>query len=264
MLLLISRDVSVQNDSVVGKGATAITLKGVISPESQTKHGFSDVAVKVFKDGTESDAVKFELALLSSLQRKSAHILYLVGYLPQPLTIVTRFYENGTLYSRIHNLEIPYEADFMWRIAFGVARGMAEVHKASVVHFDLKPVNILLDERLQPVIADFGAAKVVGVPKAVSTLTAPQEFFLTPWYAAPEAFTQGSRAVTDADKKVDVYSYAISMWELLSRRHVWPQEKLELMAIQDRVMQGQRPAIDDAMREKNPVLVKVIKTRVAG
>ena len=66
--------------------------------------------------------------------------------------------------------------------------------------------------------------------------------------------------VKELDKKADVYSFAISMWEVMSRRRIWTGEKLDLIEIQARVMRGQRPDIDESMRKDYPALVKVIET----
>ena len=58
----------------------------------------------VNREGIDEGMVKFELALLNSLQTRSRRILQLVGYFPKPMTIITRFYPIDTSSSRIHNL----------------------------------------------------------------------------------------------------------------------------------------------------------------
>ena len=61
------------------------------------------------------------------------------------------------------------------------------------------------------------------------------------------------RLVKEADKMVDVY-FAISMWVIVSRRNVWPEEKIDLITVQARVMQGRRPLSDKSKRQEHPNL----------
>ena len=106
--------------------------------------------------------MRFELAILNSLQNLSEHILQLVGYCEEPqLTIVTRFYSNGTLHSIIHNRTVFVDDRFIMDMATGIARGMEIIHAKNIVHYDLKPLNILLDDNCQAVISDFGVSNVV-------------------------------------------------------------------------------------------------------
>lgn len=90
-------------------------------------------------------------------------------------------------------------------IAYGVAVGMQFLHEKGIIHRDLKTQNILLDERNCPVISDFGSSRNASgnAPKTSS--------IGTPNYMAPE-FIQGE----DYDLPVDVYSYGIILWEMLT------------------------------------------------
>jgi len=98
------------------------------------------------------------------------------------------------------------------QIAVGVARGLAYLHtgcRNCIIHCDIKPENILLDAAFVPKIADFGMAKVLGreFSHAITTMRG------TIGYLAPEWI--GGEAVTS---KVDVYSYGMVLFELISGR----------------------------------------------
>ena len=95
------------------------------------------------------------------------------------------------------------------------------MHAHGIVHFDIKPANILLDVDFSPVISDFGLAKTVGSAKTVSGLASSTVSGYTPNFAAPELFrlTPGG-IILESDKKVDVYAFAITVWELLHRKRV--------------------------------------------
>ncbi|MDQ1024706.1 outer membrane protein assembly factor BamB/predicted Ser/Thr protein kinase [Streptomyces umbrinus] len=88
----------------------------------------------------------------------------------------------------------PLNAQEFHSLAKALARGLRDIHRAGVVHRDLKPGNILLSER-GPLIIDFGVSRAVdGKP-----LTAAGQIVGTPAYMAPEQFTAPSEAGPAAD-----------------------------------------------------------------
>ena len=69
------------------------------------------------------------------------------------------------------------------------------IHSCNVIHFDLKPANVLLDEDLESVICDFGIANIVGgdSTRLAAGLDNPNLIGLTPAYASPELFQKLTR-----------------------------------------------------------------------
>ena len=190
-----------------------------------------------------------------------------VGYVSSPeLMIVTKLYANGPLSTYIRNTQHAYDTGFVHRIAVGIATGLALVHRLQIVHYDLKPANVLLDEGMEAVVADFGVAKVVGTPRMVSGMAKSDEFGFTPAYAAPELFF-AKDVTTELDKKADVYAFGITLWELLTRRPLWQPTgkagasggKASPADIKSRVMAGERPLIDEAMRTDFAALVTIME-----
>jgi eukaryotic-like serine/threonine-protein kinase len=88
-----------------------------------------------------------------------------------------------------------------------LARAVRHAHKRGVLHRDLKPDNILIDERGEPHVADFGLAKQIG-----DTTLTPAGIG-TPEYAAPEQLRNDRDAITTA---VDQYSLGVMLYELLT------------------------------------------------
>ncbi len=91
-----------------------------------------------------------------------------------------------------------------------VARAIDHAHSQGILHRDLKPGNILLDARGEPMVSDFGLAKWI---EATSDLTRTMTVFGTPGYIAPEQVQSPAENVTPA---VDVYSLGAILFELLS------------------------------------------------
>uniref|UniRef100_A0A0D9UW41 Protein kinase domain-containing protein n=1 Tax=Leersia perrieri TaxID=77586 RepID=A0A0D9UW41_9ORYZ len=103
----------------------------------------------------------------------------------------------------------------MLDIALGIARGMEYLHQGCnqcILHFDIKPNNILLDYNFSPKISDFGLAKLCARDQSIVTLTAARG---TMGYIAPELY---SRNFGEISYKSDVYSFGMLVLEMVSGR----------------------------------------------
>ncbi|KAL6134100.1 hypothetical protein ACLB2K_066333 [Fragaria x ananassa] len=120
---------------------------------------------------------------------------------------------NGSLQSVLfqkHPLILDWKARY--HIAIGIAIGLACFHedcRDCIIHCDIKPENILLDEEYSPKVADFGLAKLIGRhhSRVMTTVRG------TVGYLAPEWFT--GEAITP---KADVFSYGKLLFEVISGR----------------------------------------------
>jgi serine/threonine protein kinase/tetratricopeptide (TPR) repeat protein len=92
----------------------------------------------------------------------------------------------------------------------GAARAIHHAHERGILHRDLKPGNILLDEKGQPQVTDFGLAKLV---EDESTVTNTMDVLGTPSYLSPEQATGQAKSLT---KACDVYGLGAVFYELLT------------------------------------------------
>jgi len=90
------------------------------------------------------------------------------------------------------------------RAAISLARGISAVHAADIIHRDIKPSNIVLTQKKQPKVCDFGLAHKVG---HLEKLT-----YTTEGYSAPEAYN----ALDKIGKPTDIYSLGVVFYELLT------------------------------------------------
>ncbi len=103
----------------------------------------------------------------------------------------------------------------LFQIAVGIARGLEYLHRGCstrILHFDIKPQNILLDEDLCPKISDVGLARLCQRQDSIVSLLGAQG---TIRYIASEGFSRNFGRVS---YKSDVYSYGILLLEMAARR----------------------------------------------
>ncbi|KAJ1703975.1 hypothetical protein LUZ63_003754 [Rhynchospora breviuscula] len=134
--------------------------------------------------------------------------------------LVYDYMENGSLDKKLfHGSSTVLDWKRRYQIALGAARGLAYLHESCVdciIHCDVKPENILLDELFVPKVADFGMAKLVGreFSRVLTTLRG------TIGYLAPEWISGVAISA-----KADVYSYGMVLLELVSGRRNSEQQE---------------------------------------
>ncbi|KAB2011985.1 hypothetical protein ES319_D09G057700v1 [Gossypium barbadense] len=100
-------------------------------------------------------------------------------------------------------------------IALGIAKGIEYLHQGCeqrILHFDIKPHNILLDQNFNPKISDFGLAKLCSKDQSAVSMTAARG---TMGYIAPEVL---SRNFGNVSYKSDVYSFGMLLLEMVGGR----------------------------------------------
>lgn len=123
------------------------------------------------------------------------------------------------------------------QIVATIADALDCAHRNGIVHCDVKPSNILMDELRGPRLADFGIARYLG-PANQPHYTATQ---LTPWYASPE---QATAIETPIDERSDIFSLGIVLYELLTSKRPFDGPNMH--------------AILDAVRHFHPTMVRSI------
>ncbi|XP_028220855.1 LEAF RUST 10 DISEASE-RESISTANCE LOCUS RECEPTOR-LIKE PROTEIN KINASE-like 2.4 isoform X1 [Glycine soja] len=134
--------------------------------------------------------------------------------------LVYEFMSNGSLEKFIFEENVgktdrQLDCQTIYHIAVGVARGLEYLHQGCntrILHFDIKPHNILLDENFNPKISDFGLAKICTRKESMISIFGARG---TAGYIAPEVFSRNFGAVSH---KSDVYSYGMMILEMAGRR----------------------------------------------
>ena len=136
-----------------------------------------------------------------------------------------------------------------------IASGLEYLHlQKGLIHGDLKPQNILLDENLVAKIADFGAVSI-STSALTSSLEIESSKQLTELYSPPELLKQPSITRTYA---MDVYSFAMIGYEIICRKQVYKGfENLVLQLIKDL---GQKPDLGHINKEEKSLVNESDKT----
>ncbi|KAK8452322.1 hypothetical protein SEVIR_5G092832v4 [Setaria viridis] len=131
--------------------------------------------------------------------------------------IIYEYMPNGSLDKFIYseNPKAVLGWDKLYTIAIGIARGLEYLHHSCntrIIHFDIKPQNILLDEDFHPKVADFGLAKLCHTKESKLSMAGARG---TVGFIAPEVH---SRTFGVVSTKSDVYSYGMMLLEMVGGR----------------------------------------------
>ncbi|XP_016702326.2 LEAF RUST 10 DISEASE-RESISTANCEUS RECEPTOR-LIKE PROTEIN KINASE-like 2.4 [Gossypium hirsutum] len=160
---------------------------------------------------------------VASISRTShVNIVTLLGFCFErsKRALIYEFMPKGSLDKFIYgqgsdNQSRQLEWVTLYDIVLGIARGLEYLHQGCntrILHFDIKPHNILLDENFCPKISDFGLSKLCERKKSIVSMTGARG---TAGYIAPEVFFRNLGGVSH---KSDVYSYGMMVLEMVGGR----------------------------------------------
>ncbi|PIA65524.1 hypothetical protein AQUCO_00100788v1 [Aquilegia coerulea] len=208
--------------AVLGRGSSAAVFKGILDDGTP-------IAVKRIA-GVEHGEKEFkaEVSAIASVQH--VNLVRLFGYCSVPggpRLLVYQFVPNGSLgtwifprttstNSLVVQSNAPFSClpwDFRYRVAIDVAKALTYLHhdcRARILHLDVKPENILLDENFRAVVADFGLSSLMGrdVSRIFTSTMRGTEGYLAPEWLLENGISE----------KSDIYSYGMVLLELVGGR----------------------------------------------
>ncbi|XWS11592.1 hypothetical protein CRYUN_Cryun37aG0012000 [Craigia yunnanensis] len=174
------------------------------------------VAIKRAQQGSMQGGLEFktEIELLSRVHHKN--VVSLLGFCFErgEQMLIYEYVPNGSLSDSLSGKSgIRLDWTRRLKIALGAARGLAYLHELAnppIIHRDIKSTNILLDERLNAKVADFGLSKLMGDSEKghVTTQVKGTMGYLDPEYYMTQQLTE----------KSDVYSFGVLLLEIITAR----------------------------------------------
>ncbi|CAL4978677.1 unnamed protein product [Urochloa decumbens] len=193
----------------LGEGGFGSVFKGTMPGPGSTV-----IAVKSLKGSGHADK-QFRAEVQTVGVITHTNLVRLLGFCVKGdmRLLVYEYMPNGSLDSHLFSEQSSLlNWDLRYRIALGIAKGLAYLHEACedcIIHCDIKPENILLDEEFCAKISDFGMAKLLGreFNSALTTIRGTMGYLAPEWiYGLP------------ITKKADVYSFGIVLLEIVSGR----------------------------------------------
>ncbi|KAL4282876.1 hypothetical protein GQ457_16G027990 [Hibiscus cannabinus] len=175
------------------------------------------------------------------------NLMSLEGYYwtPQIQLLITEYATNGNLQTKLHERSgsiPPLSWSNRFKIILGIAKGLAHLHhsfRPPIIHYNIKPSNILLDEDYNPKISDFGLARLL---TKLEKHVIGNRFKSALGYVAPELACQNLRV----NEKCDVFGFGVLILELVSgRRPVeYGEDNVVILSDHIRVSVEQGNALD--------------------
>ncbi|XP_066336994.1 uncharacterized protein [Miscanthus floridulus] len=209
---------SFSKERIIGRGGCAEVYKGIL-PNGRL------VAVKKFYSHCTIDDKQFDQEVQSLIRAEHKNIVQFLGYCShtekrameykktfiyaeiREMLLCFEYISNGSLQNHLTDELRGEEWHTRLQIIRGISEGLHYLHNEKrIIHMDLKPLNILLDDDMVPKITDFGISRFDGKSQTMS-----KERHYTLGYCAPEYRSNGKFSL-----KSDIYSLGVIILELVT------------------------------------------------
>ncbi|MGD9344963.1 MAG: protein kinase [Candidatus Aminicenantes bacterium] len=191
-------------EDVVGRGGMGIVYKAE-DTKLKRRVALKFLPPELIQDEEARERFILEARTAASLSHPNICTIHEINEESGRSFIAMEYLEGQNLKDKLR--EGPLEADEVSEIAFQIAQGLAEAHKKGIVHRDIKPANIMITEKGQAKVMDFGLAKV----KGTTLLTREGTTLGTVAYMSPEQARGG-----EVDHRTDIWSLGVVLYEMLS------------------------------------------------
>ncbi|KAK7252696.1 hypothetical protein RIF29_36834 [Crotalaria pallida] len=192
----------------LGRGSFGIVYKGTLESEF-----YNVVAIKKLDRLAQEREKEFKTELSAIGKTCHKNLVKLIGFCDEGIhrLLVYEFMSNGNLAEILFGQPKP-DWNLRVKFALGIARGLVYLHEecdTPIIHCDIKPQNILINEHFTAKISDFGLAKLLMSDQSRTNTMIRG----TRGYVAPEWFKNVAVTV-----KVDVYSFGVMLLEIICCR----------------------------------------------
>ncbi|XP_057838111.1 receptor-like protein kinase 7 isoform X1 [Cryptomeria japonica] len=224
-----------KEENIIGSGGSGKVYKGALSNGGKiaVKQLWNCNTAKLNhsrEEALRNRQFEMEVETLGRIRHRNIVKLYCFLSNGYSKLIMYEYMKNGSLCNRLHEDNMGSTLDWQarYKISLGTAYGLAYLHHdcvPAIVHRDVKSRNILLDEDMEPCLADFGVAKCLQASGKgnFTTVIAGTHGYIAPEYAHTYRVS----------KKSDVYSFGIVLMELVTGKRPMEDEFGENRGIVD-------------------------------
>lgn len=237
---------------MLGKGAMGVVYKA-LDPDIGR-----EVAIKTIRFDLSSATEQEELMgrfireaqAAGKIQHSNIVTIYEVGREKDLTFIVMQFIKGKSLQQMIAEKR-RFSTQEIEDIVVPLCEALDYAHRNGVVHRDMKPANILINEEGKPYIVDFGVARV-----ETSTLTQTGTTVGTPSYMSPEQI-MGKKV----DNRADIFSLGVILYELATGQRPFSGENIS--TIMYKIVNERPPRVTDVERSLPTAYEKIIERAMA-
>lgn len=243
--------------SQLGKGGMAVVYEALDTTLDRR------VAIKFIQPGKEQLDIflarfKREARALARLSHPNIVKIFDSGEYEDSPYLVMDYIQGGTLKELMKGKPIPWKKSVQIIIQLAMALDMA--HKEGILHRDIKPSNILIANNRDPMLSDFGIAKIIGDDgETVTTLTDTGMGIGTPDYMAPE------QGVGEASERSDIYALGVVLYQLITGRLPYHADTPLAVMLKKSTEPLPRPSryVNDLPVQLEKILIKTLAQRPA-
>jgi predicted Ser/Thr protein kinase len=194
--------------SQIGKGGMGVVYKAFDPTIGRTLAiktiRFDECGPQMAREEAQARFLR-EARSIGSLSHPNIVTIYEVGEDQGTSFIAMEYVEGNSLEDLLKNGK-KFSQNEAIRLTIQLADALGHAHRRDIVHRDVKPGNILIDQEGRPRLVDFGIARI-----SASTITQANAIMGTPYYMSPEQIT-GKRV----DSRADIFSVGAILYELLT------------------------------------------------
>ena len=224
--------------SILGKGAMGIVYKAV-DPDIDRKVAIKTIRFDLVTEGSDTEELMQRFMREAQAAGKLSHpnivTIYDVGREKDMTYIVMQYIEGPSLQRIIASGEKNTTQQVV-QLMTQVCSALEYAHKFGIVHRDIKPGNVLIDNEGKPYICDFGVARI-----ETSTLTQSGTAVGTPSYMSPEQ-VRGKKV----DKRSDIFSMGCILYEFLTGKR--PFEAESITTVIYKIINEEPPALAEVKK----------------
>ena len=220
----------------IGRGGMGVVY------EAEQQHPRRRVALKVlgglYTDEAHVRLFRQEIQSLALLKHPSIATIYEAGVTVEGYHFFTMELVHGqSLSEYAQRMELSREE--ILELFLKICQAIEYAHDSGIIHRDLKPSNIIIDSQGNPKILDFGLARTIDVDVTLTaSITRTDRIMGTLAYMSPEQARGDSQHV---DRRGDVYSLGMILYELLTGRLPYTFEKVPPYEAVRRICEGPPP-----------------------